>query len=78
MKIERERLEKLCLKLLTAFIEEGEVKAYDGGVCRMDQFTLLMHTHEMYQVVRHLNGVGIKVCRVDSGGQPTWRIAESV
>ena len=74
MKIERTRLEKLCLKLLAALIDTGEVKAFDGTICEMNPFTAIMRTEEMYQVVQYLNGKGIKVCRVDSGGCPTWRL----
>ena len=63
-----------CAALVDALNEHGEVKAIGGAVFK-GHGEPLMNTTDMYHAVRELAGMGVSIQRVDSGGNPTWRLA---
>jgi hypothetical protein len=58
-------------------LKAGRVWTNGGGVLDYDG-KFLMTTTEMREVVQYLHNIGISVNRIDSGGQPTWRLETEI
>jgi hypothetical protein len=68
---EESRLNDLAAKLLLVLEEHGSVWSVDTSICAGNGLRLMSST-DMCSVVRKLASMGIRVGRIDAGGNPTW------
>lgn len=58
-------------------LEIGPIRAI-GGIVYDSQMNVLMNTTNLHAAIQELGQNGISVRRTDSGGSPTWEIADGV